>query len=68
MKHLLMVATITATFTASPAMAASYSSASLSNFKIEVIDLDLEDGNSSSVSFVNPSSNISLRIPFCNQI
>ena len=68
MKHLLMVATITATFTASPAMAASYSSASLSNFKIELIDLDLEDGNSSSVSFNNPSSSISLSIPFVTKI
>lgn len=48
-----MAAAIATAFSASPTMAASYSSASLSNFKVSLVDLDLEDGVTPSVSFTH---------------
>lgn len=46
-----MAAAIATAFTASPTMAASYSSASLSNFQVSLVDLDLNDGITPSITF-----------------
>ena len=54
MKNLLLAAAIAAS-TASPSvMAAIYSSASLSNINIALIDLDLTDNIESKISFFPP--------------
>lgn len=44
MKKLLIAAAFVSAFTAMPTMAASYSQASLSNFQVSLVDLDLNDG------------------------
>ena len=46
-----MVAAIATAFTALPTMAASYSSASLSNYQVSLVDLNLEDGITPSINF-----------------
>lgn len=51
MKRILMTAAIATAFTASPTMAAIYSSASLSNYKVSLVDLDSEDGITPSITF-----------------
>ena len=51
MKRILMAAAIATAFTASPSMAASLSSASLSNFQVYLFDLDYNDGINSSINF-----------------
>ena len=50
MKRILVTVAIATAFSASPTMAASYSNASLSNFQVSLVDLDLEDGVTPSVS------------------
>ena len=51
MKSFFMVAAIATTFTASPATAAIYSGANLSNYKVSLVDLNLEDGITPSITF-----------------
>lgn len=51
MKRILMTVAIATAFTASPTMAASYSSASLSNFQVSLVDLDLADGITPNITF-----------------
>ena len=46
-----MAVAIATVFTALPTMAATYSSASLSNFKLSLTDLDLEDGIEPTITF-----------------
>ena len=46
-----MVAAISAAFGASPSMAAIYSSANLNNYRVSLVDLDLEDGINPSITF-----------------
>lgn len=51
MKRILMAAAIATAFTAFPTMAATFSSASLSNYNVSLVDLDLEDGITPSITF-----------------
>ena len=51
MKKIIIAVAIAASMTSQPLMAAVYSSSSLTNFIIELIDLDLEDGITPSVTF-----------------
>lgn len=61
MKRILMAAAIATAFTASPTMAATFSSASLSNYKVSLVDLDLEDGITPSIYFY-PTVSSEIRI------
>ena len=51
MKHFLILALISATFTTTSAFADTYASTSLSNYKYTLEDLDLNDGITPSISF-----------------
>lgn len=51
MKKLLLAAAFASAFTAMPTMAASYSQASLSNFQVSLVDLDINDGITPFIEF-----------------
>ena len=57
MKYLLIAAAIVATTASPTVMAAVYTTASLSNFKITLIDLDLTDNIESKITFSPPPVN-----------
>lgn len=63
MKRILITAAIATAFSASSAMAVSFSSASLSNYKVTLVDLDLEDGITPSINFTSTTfSNLSASV------
>ena len=58
MKPVLMAAVLSTIFSSSPIMAATFSGASLSDFKVSLIDLDLNDGITPTISFVLTNSSL----------
>ena len=56
MKRILMAAAIATAFITLPTMASVYSTASLNNFRLELVDLNLEDGITPSVIFTQSIS------------
>lgn len=58
MKRILMAAAIVTVFTASPTMAAIYSGTTLNNYTVTLVDLDLEDSITPSITFQQRFDNL----------
>lgn len=69
MKHLILVAAIAATTASPTVMAAIYTSASLNNFRLELVDLNLDDGITPTVNFTQTiSSQINGTVQFFGKV